>query len=202
MVYQDRHLIVVNKPAELLSVPGLAMIDSVQSRLQQRHPDLPELQLVHRLDQSTSGLLLLAKTRRDHKALQRQFSERTISKEYIALLDGEVLGEQGEISLPLRVDLEDRPRQLVCDQHGKPALTRWRVLAREGGRTRVALMPVTGRTHQLRVHMAHALGLSAPIVGDELYGKPGDRLYLHAQSLAFIHPGTGERARFSVPAPF
>ena len=202
IVFEDRHLILVHKPAELLSVPGLAMIDSVQSRLQGLHPDLPELQLVHRLDQSTSGLLLLAKTRRDHKALQRQFTGRTINKEYIALLDAEIEGEQGEIDLPLRVDLEDRPRQMVCYQHGKPALTRWRVISREAGRTRVALTPVTGRTHQLRVHMAHVKGLRAPIVGDELYGKPGQRLHLHAQTLDFIHPGSGERVSFTVPAPF
>lgn len=202
VVFEDRHLILVHKPADLLSVPGLAMIDSVQSRMQGLHSDLPELQLVHRLDQSTSGLLLLAKTRRDHKALQRQFTGRTINKEYIALLDADIEGEQGEIDLPLRVDLEDRPRQLVCYQHGKPALTRWRVISREAGRTRVALSPVTGRTHQLRVHMAHVKGLAAPIVGDELYGKPGERLHLHAQSLDFIHPGSGERVSFKVPAPF
>lgn len=202
VVFEDRHLILVDKPAELLSVPGLVSIDSVQSRLQARHPDLPQLQLVHRLDQSTSGLLLAAKTRVDHKALQRQFSERLIAKEYVALLDGEVAGESGEIELPLRVDLLDRPRQLVCHQHGRAALTRWRVLAREGGRTRVALSPVTGRTHQLRVHMAHPLGLAAPIVGDELYGKPGGRLCLHAQSLGFIHPGSGDWVDFQRPAPF
>lgn len=202
VVYEDSHLILVHKPAGLLSVPGLAIMDSVQSRLQGLHRDKPELQLVHRLDQSTSGLLLLAKTRRDHKALQRQFTGRTIRKEYIALLDGEVQGEEGEVSLPLRVDLMDRPRQLVCYQHGKPALTRWKVLSREGGLTRVALFPVTGRTHQLRVHMAHVHGLGLPMVGDELYGREGERLHLHAHSLCFIHPGTGESVSFSVPVPF
>jgi len=202
IIYEDNHLILVNKPAGLLSVPGLAISDSVQSRLQAMHPDKPELQLVHRLDQSTSGLLLIAKTRRDHKALQRQFTGRTIRKQYIALVDGVVRNDDGEIDLPLRVDLEDRPRQLVCYQHGKPALTQWRVLDRQAAHTRVALSPVTGRTHQLRVHMAHALGLAMPIVGDELYGKVGSRLHLHAESLSFIHPGSGEVVDFKVPAPF
>ncbi len=202
VIFEDAHLIVVNKPGDLLSVPGLTMLDSVQSRMQARHPELPELQLVHRLDQSTSGLLLLAKTRRDHKALQRQFSKRTIRKQYLALLRGELQGESGEVDFPLRVDLDDRPRQLLCEQYGKAALTRWQVIAREPGRTRVALFPVTGRTHQLRVHMAHPAGVGLPIVGDELYGAPGTRLHLHAHQLSFIHPGTGELVSFEAPAPF
>ncbi len=202
IVFEDKHLLLVNKPAGQLSVPGLATIDSVQSRLQARYPDLPELQLVHRLDQSTSGLLLVAKTRRDHKALQRQFAKRTISKQYIALLDGELKARAGDIELPLRVDLEDRPRQLVCAQHGREAKTHWKVLCIEKGQTRVQLFPVTGRTHQLRVHMAHPSGLGLPIVGDELYGKPGQRLHLHAQSLSFVHPASGEHVSFTVPAPF
>lgn len=202
ILYEDNHLLVINKPIDLLSVPGLSVVDSVQSRLQARHADMPELQLVHRLDQSTSGLLLVAKTRQDHKVLQRQFTQRSIQKRYVALLDGVTQTQSGEVDLPLRVDLEDRPRQLVCRKYGKASLTRWEVISQEGGYTRVALYPVTGRTHQLRMHMAHPRGLGLPILGDELYGTPGHRLHLHAEQLRFIHPRSGEEVNFCADAPF
>jgi tRNA pseudouridine32 synthase/23S rRNA pseudouridine746 synthase len=125
-----------------------------------------------------------------------------VHKRYVAVLSRELEVDEGVIELPLRVDLEQRPRQLVDFEHGKPAVTRWRVLSRGGGRTRVELFPLTGRTHQLRVHAAHRQGLGAPIVGDRLYGAPAERLLLHAETLRFRHPATGAALTFSAPAPF
>jgi tRNA pseudouridine32 synthase/23S rRNA pseudouridine746 synthase len=202
VLFEDRHLIVVEKPVGLLSVPGrLARLrDSVLTRLMGRYPEPPLL--VHRLDLDTSGALLVARDPATHFALQRQFLLRTLDKRYVALLEGAVSGNDGVIDLALRVDLDDRPRQLHDPIHGKPAVTTWQVLAREAGRVRVALHPHTGRTHQLRVHAAHPLGLGAPIVGDRLYGTPGGRLMLHAESLAFDHPHTGGRIRVTSPPPF
>jgi tRNA pseudouridine32 synthase/23S rRNA pseudouridine746 synthase len=161
---------------------------------------------VHRLDMDTSGVLLIARTLEVAKALQAQFSRREIDKTYIALLDGPVAGEHGHITLPLRVDVDDRPRNIHDPVHGKPAHTEWRVLARDEERTRVRFTPHTGRSHQLRVHAAHPQGLDAPIVGDRLYGRtpPDDdeRLCLHAQRLAFVHPVTGAKIVVESPAPF
>ncbi len=198
-LHEDAWLIVVAKPVGLLSVPGRgdALRDSVLVRLRAQHPDAT---VVHRLDLDTSGVLLAAKDAATHAALQRQFAQREIDKRYVAWLDGDVGGDAGSIELALRVDVDDRPRQIVDPVHGKPALTEWRVLARAGGRTKVAFTPRTGRTHQLRVHAA--VGLGAPIAGDRLYGTPGPRLLLHAESLAFTHPHTGERIAIADPAPF
>jgi tRNA pseudouridine32 synthase/23S rRNA pseudouridine746 synthase len=201
MVYEDEDLVVVNKPAEFLSVPGKTIQDCVQKRLEQRYPDLSPL-LVHRLDMSTSGILLAAKHMESHKFLQRQFITRTVEKRYVALLEGVVKQTSGRIELPLRVDLDDRPRQLVCYEHGKPAKTRFERIAVESGRTRVYFYPETGRTHQLRVHAAHTLGLSQPIVGDDLYGTKSNRLHLHAEMLTFVHPRTREVMTFQIDAPF
>ncbi|MGE5184893.1 MAG: RluA family pseudouridine synthase [Acidobacteriota bacterium] len=203
-IFEDRWLAVVAKPPGLLSVPGRggALRDSVLSRLRARYPEATGPLLVHRLDLDASGLLLCAKDAATHAALQRLFALREIDKRYIAWLDGAVAGEAGCIELPLRVDLDDRPRQIVDPVHGKPALTEWRVLAREPARTRVALCPRTGRAHQLRVHAAHPGGLAAPIAGDRLYGRGGERLLLHAEHLAFVHPHTGERVELADPAPF
>ena len=200
-VFEDRWLVVVVKPPGLLSVPGRgdALGDSVLTRLRARYRDAS---LVHRLDLDASGLLLCAKDAATHANLQKRFALREIDKRYIAWLDGAVSGEAGTIELPMRVDLDDRPRQIVDPVHGKPALTEWRVLARTADRTRVALFPRTGRAHQLRVHAAHARGLAAPIAGDRLYGRAGERLLLHAESLTFVHPHTGERVAFEDPAPF
>ena len=191
--------VVVNKPAGLLSVPGRTGEESVESLLKQQYG---QVYMVHRLDQDTSGLMVVALTEAAYHALQRQFLARTIYKRYIALLDGEVSGN-GTISLPLRPDQLDRPRQVVDHEHGKEAVTDYEVLGREGAFTRVALTPHTGRTHQLRMHCAHAEGLGCPIVGDRLYGKPAQRLCLHAAELAFNHPLTGERLHFTSPVvPF
>jgi tRNA pseudouridine32 synthase/23S rRNA pseudouridine746 synthase len=192
----------VNKPAEFLSVPGKTIDDSVQTRIQLKYPNATGPLLVHRLDMSTSGIILIAKQKDIHESLQKQFLKRTVEKRYMALLDGYVKSSDGEISLPLRVDLEDRPRQLVCYEHGKHALTTYEVLERKNGRTRIHFYPHTGRTHQLRVHAAHSKGLNAPIIGDDLYGQKADRLHLHAEYLSFWHPITKERMEINCPAPF
>jgi tRNA pseudouridine32 synthase/23S rRNA pseudouridine746 synthase len=202
-VFEDPWLVVVEKPEGLLSVPGRGGLeDSVLSRLRARYPEAGGPLVVHRLDLDTSGLMMLARDAATHHALQGQFWRREIEKRYVAVLDGAPAGESGRIELALRVDLDDRPRQIFDPLHGKPALTEWRVLSREDGRARVALFPRTGRTHQLRVHAAHPQGLGAPIVGDRLYGRAGARLLLHAESLSFVHPQTGQRVELVSPAPF
>lgn len=202
VIYEDDYLLVVNKPAEFLSVPGKTIDDSVQTRIHHKYPSATGPLLVHRLDMSTSGIILIAKKKDIHESLQKQFLKRSVEKRYIALLQGYVKSTQGEINLPLRVDLEDRPRQLVCYEHGKHALTKYEVLERTKGQTRVYFYPHTGRTHQLRVHAAHVSGLNAPILGDDLYGQKSDRLYLHAEFLSFWHPITKERMEINCPAPF
>ena len=204
IVFEDAWLVVLDKPSGLLSVPSrdTSVTDSVLARLRARYPRASGPLLVHRLDLDTSGLLVAALDAQTHAALQRQFLRREVLKRYVAWVAGQVRAEQGTIDLPIRVDLHDRPRQIHDPVHGKPAVTRWQVLERHGARTRVAFFPLTGRTHQLRVHAAHPLGLGAPIVGDRLYGHEDARLLLHAESLAFTHPGTGQRVCFERPAPF
>ena len=202
IIYEDDALIVVNKPAEFLSVPGKEINDSIYTRIKEQYPDATGPLIVHRLDMSTSGILLLTKTKEANKVLQSQFIKRTIQKRYIALLDGDVLGDKGKINLPLRLDVNDRPKQLVCFEHGKNAQTIWEVINREQGKTRVYLYPITGRTHQLRVHAAHKKGLNHPILGDDLYGTKQDRLHLHAEFIAFSHPTTDEKMSFRVPPGF
>lgn len=192
ILYEDAHLLVLNKPASLLSVPGKSQIDSVYFRMKQRYPDATGPLIVHRLDMGTSGLMLVAKSAAIHKHLQSQFIRHTIKKRYVADLEGELPTDSGIIDLPLRVDLDDRPRQMVCYTYGKSARTEWQVLSRETGKTRVYFYPVTGRTHQLRVHAAHPSGLNTPILGDELYGTPKVRLHLHADRVEFVHPISGE----------
>ena len=193
ILYEDDYLLVINKPEGMLSVPGKGDVDSVYQRLSILYPEATGPIIVHRLDMATSGLLLAAKTKEAHQNLQAQFKNRTIQKRYIALLEGEVPQDEGEIRLPLCPDPLDRPRQIVSEEFGKPAFTRYRVLERTSGKTLIAFYPQTGRTHQLRVHAAHTLGLHCPILGDELYGRKAERLYLHAEYLAFTHPITSER---------
>ncbi|WP_439183881.1 pseudouridine synthase [Carboxylicivirga taeanensis] len=202
VIFEDEHLAVINKPAGLLSVPGKDQGESVQIQAQQLFPTAGGPLIVHRLDMATSGLMLIAKSKKVHEHLQKQFLTHTIKKVYIALLDGIVEKDKGEINLPLRVDIDDRPRQVVCFDHGKSGLTYWEVINRENGRTRVKFYPVTGRTHQLRVHAAHQLGLNTPIVGDPLYGQKSARLMLHAESITFIHPATLEKLSFTAKADF
>lgn len=191
IMYEDEWLSVVNKPAGMLSVPGKSDIDSVYGRVRRMYPEATGPMIVHRLDMATSGLILIAKTKEVHQNLQAQFKNRTVCKRYVAWLDGIVEKKEGHIELPLRPDPEDRPRQVVDAVHGKPAVTDYTVLHYDSGRTFISFIPKTGRTHQLRVHSAHPLGLNAPIVGDELYGRKADRLYLHAEYLGFIHPVSG-----------
>jgi len=207
VIYADEALVVVNKPAGMTSVPGLTGQESVEEWLLSRYPQAEGPVMVHRLDQDTSGLLVCALTLAAYHHLQRQFLQRTTVKRYVALLDGVPPQRHGTVSLPLRPDPLDRPRQVVDPLHGKPAVTDYDVLDIVNGITRISLMPHTGRTHQLRVHCAHAEGLAAPIVGDPLYGHAGDtslssRMYLHAESLAFIHPVTLKPLSFTCPAPF
>jgi tRNA pseudouridine32 synthase / 23S rRNA pseudouridine746 synthase len=202
IVYEDELIVVVNKPADFLSVPGKNIEDSVLSRMAAYLPMATGPLLVHRLDMSTSGILLVAKTKDAHAFLQRQFIRRTVDKRYVALLEGELSETSGFIDLPLRVDLDDRPRQLVCYDYGKSAQTKWELVEVKEGRSKVYFYPITGRTHQLRVHAAHSLGLNMPIVGDDLYGTRAERLHLHAESLSFYHPATRKRMSFQVKEEF
>ena len=202
IVYEDDDLAVINKPNEFLSVPGKTIQDSVFSRMKTKYPNATGPLIVHRLDMSTSGIMLIAKTKEAHDNLQQQFIKRTIHKRYIALLDGIVKEPSGTIDLPLRVDLEDRPRQLVCYEHGKSARTKYKVLKIEKGKTRIQFFPITGRTHQLRVHASHFKGLNTTIVGDDLYGSKSTRLHLHAEFIEFTHPTTKELLEFCVEAGF
>lgn len=203
IIYEDDAIIVIDKPAGMLSVPGKGQVESVHSLMMARSPQAEGPMSVHRLDMDTSGLLLLAKTKEAHLHLQAQFERRLIRKRYIALLDGLVSMDSGRINLPLSPDWHDRPRQIVDQQSGKMAVTDYQVLERRAdGRTLIAFYPLTGRTHQLRVHAAHPLGLHCPIVGDALYGKRADRLYLHAEMLEFTHPLTGELMRFCAKKEF
>jgi tRNA pseudouridine32 synthase/23S rRNA pseudouridine746 synthase len=201
-VYEDDAIVIINKPPEFLSVPGKNVQDSVQMRMQIKYPNATGPMVVHRLDMSTSGLMVIAKTSEAHKYIQYQFIKRRVKKRYVALLDGIVEQEEGIINLPLRVDLEDRPRQLVCYEHGKKGVTKWKVVERSDNKTRIHFFPITGRTHQLRVHSAHSLGLNTPIIGDDLYGTKVDRLHLHAAFIEFTHPVTKEIVQFEVEPAF
>ena len=202
IIYEDEWLAVVNKPAGMLSVPGKEDVVSVYSMMRERYPDADGPLIVHRLDMSTSGLLVVAKTKQVHQNLQAQFKNRSIGKRYIALLQGSVSQDAGTVELPLCPNPLDRPRQMVHTGYGKPAVTDFEVLERKDNRTRIAFYPCTGRTHQLRVHAAHPLGLHCPIIGDELYGRKAERLYLHAEMLEFTHPVTGKRISITQKADF
>ena len=252
IVFEDEWLLVVNKPAGMLSVPGKAEDrDSVYHRLKKKYPEATGPMIVHRLDMATSGLLLVAKTKEVHQDLQAQFANRSIKKRYVAVLDGAIIkteketkpiaekaillaketvstkktakaertGNTGRIELPLCLNPLDRPRQMVSSEHGKKAITEYQIISEseritsesentfnESNRideserninesrkyTRIVFYPLTGRTHQLRVHAAHPEGLGCPILGDELYGKKADRLYLHAEYIEFRHPIYGD----------
>lgn len=201
-IYEDEALVVIVKPEGLLSVPGKKETDSVLSRMKVAYPHAAGPLVVHRLDLSTSGLMVITKTEEAHKNVQKQFIDRTIKKRYVAVLNGRIPEEEGVIKLPLRVDLDNRPQQMVCQEFGKEAETHWKVLERAGGCTRIQFTPITGRTHQLRVHAAHPKGLNVAILGDDLYGEPRDRLYLHAAFLEFKHPVSMEVLAFESTLPF
>ncbi len=219
IIYEDEYLLIVNKPAGALSVAGKVAGESIEERLHTLYPHVKGPMLVHRLDQSTSGLLLAAKDARTHKALQQSFESRQIHKEYLALLDGHLASHRGLINLPICPNPDDRPRQIVDFQFGKPAVTQYEVIAyqtlptedvsdspksadilpaKKQEFTLIRFSPHTGRTHQLRLHAASHLGLGHPIVGDRIYGgSPHPRLMLHACRLSFTHPVTGQPMHFS-----
>ncbi len=201
-IYEDEDLAVINKPAEFLSVPGKNIVDSVQLRMKAKYPEATGPLIVHRLDMSTSGIMLIARSKEIHRLLQKQFIKHTIVKKYVAILDGIVHEDSGKIDLPLRVDLNNRPQQMVCHEHGKQGLTEWKVLERKENQTRIQFRPITGRTHQLRLHAAHKDGLNTAILGDDLYGVKKDRLHLHAEYIQFTHPTTNKLIEFLVPANF
>ncbi len=209
IVMEDEHLLVVEKPSGLLSVPGKSDAPSVYSLMVAQYPS-DQIFAVHRLDQDTSGLLLLAKSLSSYQQLQKQFMSRTVRKRYVAVVSAPLPSTHGVINLPLRVDLHDRPRQMVCHTYGKPAKTEYQVLAADNDTTTVEFFPITGRTHQLRVHAAHASGLNAPILHDALYGNASadsnnteyQHLHLHAAALSFSHPATAEMISLESAAPF
>ncbi|WP_088324069.1 RluA family pseudouridine synthase [Polaribacter tangerinus] len=202
ILYEDDAIIVVNKPSEFLTVPGKEIKDAVYTRIKEKYPTATGPLIVHRLDMSTSGILILTKTKEANKILQSQFINRSVKKRYVALLNGTLPKKEGVIELPLRVDLDDRPKQLVDFKYGKEAKTKWKVVQLEKNKTRIHFFPITGRTHQLRVHAAHKLGLNCPIIGDDLYGKKEQRLHLHAEFISFTHPTTHKKVTFTIPAPF
>jgi len=206
VIYEDDWLIAVNKPAGLLSVPGRYHHnqDSVLSRLSNLLPNGENIVAVHRLDMDTSGVLLLAKDKEIYSLLSKQFEERLVSKVYEAVVCGDLYFESGVIDLPLWGNPENRPYQEVNYQYGKVCCTKFRVLGKEGNYQRVEFIPVTGRTHQLRVHAADKQGLGVPILGDKLYGcgVEGKRLHLHAKELSFEHPFLEERVFLEVEVPF
>ena len=202
IIFEDDDIVIVNKPPEFLSVPGKEIKDSVYTRIKQQYPSATGPLIVHRLDMSTSGILVLTKTKEANRILQNQFIKRTIKKRYVALLSGKLSKKKGVITLPLRLDLDDRPRQLVDFKNGKTAKTNWNVITQNDTHTRVHFYPITGRTHQLRVHAAHKDGLNLPIIGDDLYGTKQDRLYLHADFIEFIHPSSQKKMSFTLPSNF
>ena len=202
IVYEDQWLLIINKPAGMLSVPGKERQTSIYDLARKAYPEADGPMIVHRLDMATSGLLIIAKDKKTHQHLQAQFKNRSIRKKYIALLDGIVPEDESTIELPLCPNPLDRPRQMVDTQYGKPAITYYQVLERTDKYTRIALYPHTGRTHQLRVHAAHPSGLHCPIIGDELYGKKDKRLYLHAESIEFTHPVNGQSMCITEKADF
>ena len=220
VIYDDPWIIAVDKPAGMLSVKGNVDAPSVEAKIQEQYPDITGPLIVHRLDMDTSGVMLIAKNKDIHKALQIQFYKHEIRKKYVAILqydkveetgcasaDGQArhifkVGETGRIALPLCPSHTDRPRQMVSYEHGKEAVTEYEITEVKDGCIRINYFPLTGRTHQLRVHSAHYEGLNCPIVGDRLYGQEADRMYLHAESIDFIHPVNGERIHLEVKTPF
>ena len=202
ILYQDDQIIVANKPAGLLSVPGKleGREDCLVTRLQAAHWDTL---LVHRLDCDTSGVIIFARTKQAQGFLGQEFEKRRAKKTYVARVAGEMVQDSGHVDLPLGADWPNRPRQMVSHEHGRPAQTDWQVIGRAPGETRVRLSPLTGRSHQLRVHM---LALGHPILGDPIYATGAARAYprlmLHAETLGLHHPRSGDWVEFTAPCPF
>lgn len=202
ILYEDDYLVIIDKPSGLLSVPGRSALDSAEDRLVLREGPGAYIKAIHRLDMGTSGIMMFAKSPEILAAMQMQFAKNKISKIYEAILDGIPKELEGTITLPLRLNLAHRPHQMVCFEHGKKTHTEYNVLEFKDKKTRIEFYPKTGRTHQLRMHAAHPLGLNCPILGDELYGTPNDRLYLHAKSLSCWHPVHKQVLKLTCPAPF
>jgi len=208
ILYRDSEIVVVDKPGGLLAVPGRGADkqDCVASRLRSQFPEMIGQPAVHRLDMYTSGLMVFAVTAGAHRLLCGQFEKRAVVKKYLALVEGCIEQNSGEIHLPYRLDPNNRPRQIYDPVHGKMGSTSWQRLETSGSITRIEFSPLTGRTHQLRVHAAHPrpMGLGAPIVGDSLYGsgKEGDQMMLHASFLQFLHPRTSAQLAFVSAPPF
>ncbi|NQZ59606.1 MAG: RluA family pseudouridine synthase [Lentisphaeraceae bacterium] len=209
ILHEDEFFVIAYKPSGMLSVPGRGedKQDCVASRVRQLYPDCIQQPSVHRLDMDTSGLLVMALTSEAHKILSRQFEQRIVKKRYVALLDGsleESKGHEGEIQLAFRLDVDNRPHQIYDAEHGKMGQTLWRIIEKTAEHTKVEFTPITGRTHQLRVHSAHELGMNLPIMGDPLYGngQEAGELKLHAEFLSFLHPLSDEWLEFSCDADF
>ena len=197
IIHEDQTIVVINKPSGMLAVPGKDPLPSVQEEIRHRYPNAEGPLIVHRLDMDTSGLMVLALTNDAYHNLQNQFLHHEVRKRYVALVEGELPPHQtGRIDLPLCPDITDRPRQMVNYEYGKRSVTEYEVIESGAGHSLLHLWPHTGRTHQLRVHLAHPLGLGTPIVGDRLYGHPGKRLMLHAEELCFTHPANGQALTF------
>jgi tRNA pseudouridine32 synthase / 23S rRNA pseudouridine746 synthase len=213
ILHATDRFVVINKPSGLLSVPGKAIADCVAARVQAHFPNATGPLIVHRLDMETSGLMVFGLDAAAQRDLSMQFERRSVEKNYVAVLAGNIERDEGEITLPIRADLSRRPIQIVDFVQGSPSVTRYRVLSRDETRrtTRVEFTPLTGRSHQLRLHSAAPReidgkpgGLGCPILGDPLYGDKdaASRLLLHASRLAFDEPGTGLRVRFECEAEF
>ena len=202
VLYEDQWIVAIEKPAGMLSTPGKEAIESVSQLLHQQYPEATGPLLVHRLDMATSGLLLAAKDKDTHAQLQALFEARQVRKIYTAVLDGIPRKQAGSISLPLCLNPLDRPRQMVSYEHGKEAITHYKVLATKGNASLVQFDLETGRTHQIRMHAAHPSGLNCPIKGDNLYGKSSDRLYLHATEVSLVHPITHQPLVLRSEVPF
>lgn len=200
ILYQDTDIIVVNKPSGMLAVPGKDALPNVQEEIRERFPEATGPLIVHRLDMDTSGLMVLALHKDAYHNLQEQFVKHQVCKRYTAILEHTLPeGKTGRIDLPICPDITDRPRQMVSIEYGKRSITEYKVTGTQDGHAIIHLWPHTGRTHQLRVHMAHPAGLGNPIVGDRLYGMAGKRLCLHAEELSFHHPHTEEKITFTAP---
>lgn len=200
VLYEDTDIVVIDKPAGLLAVPGKDDLPSVQSIIRLRYPHSEGPLIVHRLDMDTSGLMVLALNEKAYHHLQEQFIHHTVKKRYSALLEHPLdAGIKGRIDLPLCPNPYDRPRQMVHEEYGRRAITNYEVVSNRDQHALIHLWPETGRTHQLRVHMAHPQGLNNPIVGDRLYGHAAQRLMLFADELSFTHPATGETLHFQIP---
>lgn len=203
VVYHDDYIVAVDKPSGLLSVKGIGLekMDCVAVRVASA---IEGARIVHRLDMDTSGILMMARDADTHRELSRQFHDQEVRKIYTAVVGGVVSGEDGVIDIPIRKDFDNPPCQCVDFEQGKESLTAWRVVKREGDRTRLELRPKTGRSHQLRIHLRE---LGHPILGDDLYATPelqrlSKRLMLHALSLTIVHPATGEPLLMTAPCPF